>query len=451
MRYLPKSESERARMCRAIGVESSEDLFSSIPQAIRLHRSLNLPPAYSEPALLDFFKACANENATGFVSFLGAGMYSHFIPLVIDHLISRTEFYSAYTPYQPEVSQGTLQAIFEFQTFMCQLTGMDVANASMYDGSTAMTESALMAHRITHRNEFLVAETVHPEYREVLATYTQRLGLKIRKIGYFENGQIDLNELRIRLSDRTAAVMVQSPNFFGNVESLEEIAPIVHEKGALLITTVAEAVSLGLLRAPGFPLEEGSPVADIVAGEGQSLGIPMSYGGPVLGFIATRAPYRRQIPGRLVGQTVDLEKRRGFVLTLSTREQHIRREKATSNICTNQSLCALMATIYLSLMGQRGFRDLAIQNTSKAHYAIEQFKTVDAVDVLFEGPRFNEFVIQSKGKRKFSERKLWKHKLVGGFPLKRFFPKLKNAELICVTEQTPKASIDALVELYRHG
>lgn len=449
MRYLPKSDAERAAMCRAIGVESAEDLFSSIPKAIRLQRPLNLPPAYSEPALLEFFNACANENASGFVSFLGAGMYSHFIPLVIDHLISRTEFYSAYTPYQPEVSQGTLQAIFEFQTLMCQLTGMDVANASMYDGSTAMTESALMAHRITGRKEFLVAETVHPEYREVLATYTNRLGMKIRKIGFFENGQLDLNELRIRISDRTAAVIIQSPNFFGNVEPLEEIAPIVHDKGSLLITTVAEAVSLGLLRPPGAPLEDGSPVSDIVAGEGQSLGIPMSYGGPVLGFIATRSQNMRQIPGRLVGQTIDLEKRRGFVLTLSTREQHIRREKATSNICTNQSLCALMATIYLSLMGKQGLREVAIQNISKTQYAIRQFKTVDTVEVLFEGPRFNEFVIQSKGKRKFSNQKLWKHKMVGGLPLKRFFPKLKNAELICVTEQTPKASIDSLVELYR--
>jgi glycine dehydrogenase subunit 1 len=451
MRYLPKSDIERNRMLRAIGADSIEYLFASVPEPIRLKHPLNLPAAYSEPALLDFFKACAAENSTGRVSFLGAGIYHHFLPVVIDHLISRTEFYSAYTPYQPEVSQGTLQAIFEFQTLMCQLTGLDVANASMYDGATAMTESALMAERITGRNVILVAETVHPEYREVLNTYTKHLGSKVRLLAYAESGQLDLEDLKKKLSDKVAAVIVQSPNFFGNIERLEELAAVVHEKGALLVVTVAEALSLGVLRAPGQPLKDGSPVADIVSGEGQSFGLPMNYGGPGLGFIAAREKFLRQMPGRLAGQTVDAEGRRGYVLTLATREQHIRREKATSNICTNQALCALMSTIYLSLMGKNGLREVAIQNISKAQYALDQFKTVDSVEVLFMGPRFNEFVIRSRGKRKFSDRKLKKLQMIGGLSLKRFYPKLKNAELICVTEQTPKTAIDALVELYRNG
>ena len=451
MRYLPKSDSERKRMLQTMGLESADQLFSHIPTAIRLKRQLQLPAPYSEPALLEFFKSCANENATGMVSFLGAGMYRHFIPVVVDHLISRTEFYSAYTPYQPEVSQGTLQSIFEFQSLMCQLTGMDVANASMYDGATAMTESALMAQRITGRSDLLVAETVHPEYREVLLTYTRHLDARVRTLGFTQSGQVNLDDLKKRLSDKIAAVIIQSPNFFGNVEQLEEIAGLAHEKGSLLVVAVAESVSLGLLRPPGQPTGDGQPVADIVAGEGQSLGIPISYGGPVLGFIATRDKYVRQMPGRLVGQTVDAAGRRGFVLTLATREQHIRREKATSNICTNQALCALMCTIYLSLLGKQGLREVALQNVSKTQYAIGRFKTIDSVEVLFNGPRFNEFVVQSKDRRKFSDRKLWKQKLVGGVSLKRFYPRLKNAELLCVTEQTPKASIDALVDLYQNG
>ncbi len=451
MRYLPKSDAERTEMLRAIGLESMEQLFASIPPSIRFQNKLKLPPAYSEPALLDFFKACAAENGANYVSFLGAGMYRHFIPLVIDHLISRTEFYSAYTPYQPEVSQGTLQSIFEFQTLMCQLTGMDVANASMYDGSTAMTESALMAQRITGRNDLLVAETVHPEYREVLKTYTKHLGTRIRLLAFNDRGQIDVADLQKKLSEKTAAVIVQSPNFFGNIEELEELATLVHEKGALLVVAVAEALSLGLLRPPGQPRADGSPVADIVAGEGQSFGIPISYGGPSLGFIATREMFLRQMPGRLAGQTVDAEGYRGFVLTLATREQHIRREKATSNICTNQALCALMCTIHLSLLGKEGLREIAAQNLSKTQYALDQFRTLEDVEVLFNGPRFNEFVIRPKTRRKFSDRKLWKQNLIGGLPLKRFYRQLKNAELLCVTEQTPKSAIDALVELYRHG
>ncbi|MDD5542123.1 MAG: aminomethyl-transferring glycine dehydrogenase subunit GcvPA [Acidobacteriia bacterium] len=451
MRYLPKSDSQRAEMLRAMGVASVDQLFSSLPDAVRLKQPLNLPPAFSETALLGYFEACARENATDFTSFLGAGIYRHFIPLVIDHLISRAEFYTAYTPYQPEISQGTLQAIFEFQTLMCQLTGMEVANASMYDGATAMTESCLMAQRLTGRDQFLLAETVHPEYRDTLATYTRHLRFKTRTVAFAASGQLDPGDLNKKLNEKVAAVVVQSPNFFGNVESLEEIAEAVHQKGALLIVTVAEAISMGLLRPPGQPGAEGNPVADIVAGEGQSLGIPPGYGGPVLGFIATRDRNVRQMPGRLVGQTRDQSGRRGFVLTLSTREQHIRREKATSNICTNQSLCALMATIYMSLLGKQGLREVALQNLSKLNYAVERFKTVETVELLYPGPRFNEFVVRNKGRRKFSDKKLWKHKLIGGVPLKWFSRKMKNDELLCVTEQTPKEAIDQLVDLYKIG
>lgn len=451
MRYLPKSDAERARMLQAMGLENADQLFSHIPEAIRLKRPLDLPAAYSEPALLEFFKTHADENATAFVSFLGAGMYHHFIPVVVDHLVSRTEFYSAYTPYQPEISQGTLQAIFEFQTLMCQLTGMDVANASMYDGATALTESALMAQRITGRNDLLVAETLHPEYREVLLTYTKHLESKVRTVPFTETGQVNLEVLKERLSGRIAAFIIQSPNFFGNIEHLEAAAKLVHESGALLIVAVSEALSLGLLRPPGQPAQGDLPVADIVAGEGQSFGIPIGYGGPVLGFVATRDKFVRQMPGRLVGQTVDASHQRGFVLTLATREQHIRREKATSNICTNQALCALMCTIYLSLLGKEGLREIAVQNVSKAQYAIGRFQAVDSVEVLFNSPRFNEFVIRPKTGRRIPDKKLWKRKLVGGLSLKRFYPKLKNAELICVTEQTPKASIDTLVDLYQNA
>ena len=346
MRYLPKSPSEREEMLEAIGAASVDELFQSIPEKFRLREPLPLPGPLSEMEIIQYFQARAAENARGYTSFLGAGVYQHVRSVVTDALIQRGEFLTSYTPYQAEISQGTLTAIFEFQTLMCQLTGQEVANASMYDGSTALTEAVLMAERLTGKHRVLVARSVHPEYRQVLATYAKNLGLEVEEIGYTKSGQIDTAALaKAKLSD-AAAVVVQSPNFFGVLEEL----PAARRKrlmppARLLVTTIAEAVSLGIVRPPAE--------ADIVAMEGQSFGIPPSYGGPYVGVIATREKFVRQMPGRLAGQTTDAAGRRGFVLTLATREQHIRREKATSNICTNEALYALAATIHLCLLGQR--------------------------------------------------------------------------------------------------
>ncbi|MGH9556234.1 MAG: aminomethyl-transferring glycine dehydrogenase subunit GcvPA, partial [Terriglobales bacterium] len=333
MRYLPKSPSDRAAMLREIGVASIEQLFSHIPEEYRLKRALNIPPQMAESEVIEYFRARASETS-GFSSFLGAGAYGHYRPVVIDSLVSRGEFFTAYTPYQAEISQGTLQAIFEFQTMICELTGMEVANASMYDGSTAVPEAVMMAARITGRQHAVVARSVHPEYREVLATYIQHEGMTVSAAGFTENGRVDLVAVEKAISEQTACVVIQSPNFFGTIEDVVAVAEIAHKQGALLVVSIAEAVSLGVVRPPAE--------ADIVAMEAQSFGIPLGFGGPYAGVLATKERYVRQIPGRLVGETVDRYGRRGFCLTLSTREQHIRREKATSNICTNQALAALM-------------------------------------------------------------------------------------------------------------
>ena len=337
---------------------------------------------------MEFFRERAANSAQGFAMFLGAGAYSHYRPVVIDALISRGEFFTSYTPYQPEIAQGTLQSIFEFQTMICELTGMDVANASMYDGSTGAAEALMMASRITGRAKGAVAKTVHPEYREVITTYSRYQGMPITTFGYGKDGRIDLEELDMAIDDETAGVLIQSPNFFGTIEDIAAIAEIVHKKGALLIVSIAEAVSLGIVKPPAE--------ADIVSMEAQSFGVPLGFGGPYCGVIATRDKFVRQMPGRLVGEARDRNGKRGFVLTLSTREQHIRREKATSNICTNQGLVALMCGIFMTVYGREGMKELATQNLAKAHYAAEQFKKSGAT-LLFEGaPRFNEFVIQTK-------------------------------------------------------
>src|SRR5579863_7239716 len=339
MRYLPKSPSARQEMLAAIGAHSIEELFESIPQEFRLREPLPLPRALSEPEIIEYFKSRAAENAPGYTSFLGAGVYQHHRSVVTDALVQRGEFLTSYTPYQAEISQGTLTAIFEFQTLMCQLTGQEVANASMYDGSTALTEAVLMAERVTDRHRVVVAHSVHPEYRQVLATYAKNLGLQIEEIGYGESGQADRAKLTKENLADVAAVVVQSPNFFGVLEDLPGLAEAAHAAGALLVTCIAEAVSLGIVRPP-FD-------ADIVAMEGQSFGVPPSFGGPYVGVVASREKFVRQMPGRLAGQTTDAAGRRGYVLTLATREQHIRREKATSNICTNEALFALVATVHL--------------------------------------------------------------------------------------------------------
>ncbi len=357
MRYLPKSDAERATMLKEIGVSSINDLFSSVPAEYRLTRDLDIPRQMGESEIVDYFKQAAAKNANGYVSFLGAGAYRHYKPVLIDALVQRGEFLTSYTPYQPEITQGTLQAIFEFQTMICELTGMEIANASMYDGSTGAAEAVMMAVRVTGRSDALIAKTVHPEYREVLATYAQHQNIGQQTLAYGEDGRLDLKALDAALTDQHACVLVQSPNFFGVVEDIPAIAEIVHRKGALLIVSIAEAISLGAVRPP--------VEADIVSLEAQSFGVALSYGGPYCGVIAAKEKYLRQMPGRLAGQTVDKDGTRGFVLTLSTREQHIRREKATSNICTNQALVALMATIFMSVYGKEGIRELALHNLAK--------------------------------------------------------------------------------------
>lgn len=437
MRYIPNSPDERRSMLASIGCERIEELFEQIPEKLRLNEPIGIGPAMSEPDLLAYFRNLAAKNALDYQSFLGAGAYSHFIPVIIDSLISRAEFFTAYTPYQPEQSQGTLQYIFEFQTMICQLTGMDVANASLYDGSTAVAEAVLMANRVTRRDNFIMADTLHPQYREVTSTYTKHLGLNIEYAAHTEAGTLDLNSLKI--NKETAAVVVQSPNFFGSVEDLKAIAEATHEAGALLIVAISEPMSLGVLKSPG------ACGADIVIGEAQSFGIPLSYGGPYCGMFATNERYMRQMPGRLVGEASDENGRRGYVLTLSTREQHIRREKATSNICTNQGLFALMATIYLATLGRRGVQEVARQNLQKAHYAASEIAKLDGFELRFTAPFFNEFVVRAPRPATELTRALLDKKIVGGVALECYYPDLKDSLLVCVTETAKKEAIDNLV------
>ena len=436
MRYLPKSPADREAMLKAIGARSIDDLFAPIPVEYRLHRDLKVPRQMAESEIVDFFRQRSQENGIEYTSFLGAGAYLHYRPVIIDALISRGEFLTAYTPYQPEVSQGTLQAIFEFQTMISELTGMEVANASMYDGSTAATEAAMMACRVTGRHQVVVARSLHPEYREVLTTYATHQGMPVSTVGFVDRGRVDLKALESAVTDQTACVLLQSPNFFGTIEDVEAIAAIAHKQGALLVVSIAEAVALGIVEPPR--------AADIVAMEAQSFGVPLGFGGPYCGVIATREKFVRQMPGRLAGQTVDRNGKRGFVLTLATREQHIRREKATSNICTNQALVALMVNIFLNVYGKVGLRELAKQNLAKAAYAAEQFGKY--AKVLFSGsPRFNEFVVQTSEDPAVINSRLLGHKIVGGLPLKKFYPELGNAALWCFTEMTTRSSIDTAV------
>jgi glycine dehydrogenase subunit 1 len=441
MRYLPKSPAEREQMLAEIGAGSIDDLFAVIPAEYRLDRDLAVPRQHAESEIIDYFRAAGAKNATDYASFLGAGAYRHYRPVIIDALVQRGEFLTSYTPYQAEVTQGTLQAIFEFQTMIAELTGMDVANASMYDGSTGAAEAIRMAMRITHRDKAVVAATVHPEYREVMATYAQHQGLPATLVGYDpETGRVDLAALEAAITEETAAVLVQSPNFFGIIEDVPAIADLTHAKGALLIVSIAEAVSLGVVRPP--------VEADIVSMEAQSFGVALSYGGPFCGVLAAKEQYVRQMPGRLVGQTTDSTGYRGFVLTLSTREQHIRREKATSNICTNQALVALMATIFLTVYGKEGIRELAEHNLAKAAYAAQALSSQHGAKLLFHGaPRFNEFVLKTdEAPAAWSER-LMEEKIVGGIDLSRWYPELRNATLWCATEIVTREQIDTAAKV----
>jgi len=440
MRYLPNSPADRAAMLAATGHRSIDELFRQIPDSLKLPGRLNLPGPLSESEILEYFRGAAKQSSRDYVSFLGAGAYAHYRPVAIDALLARGEFFTAYTPYQAELAQGTLQAMFEFQTLMTQLTGMEVSNASLYDGSTATTEAVLMAQRITRRDRVLVARTVHPEYRQVLDTYLRHQGTVI-EIPYDASGQIDLCRLEAALNAETAAVVIQSPNFFGAMERVHQVADLVHRHKSLLIVAVTEPLSLGIVQPPAE--------ADIVCGEAQSFGVPLAYGGPYLGFLACQERFLRQMPGRLVGQTTDRQGRRGFVLTLATREQHIRREKATSNICTNQSLCALAATIYLCLLGKNGLRALAEQNLAKAHYAAKQLGAVSGTATPFGAPFFNEFVVRTAADAGEILAALEEEKIIGGFNLERFYPELKNHLLVCATEMVPREAIDRMAAIYR--
>lgn len=447
MRYIPHTAEDVKEMLNQVGVKDLEELFVEVPDSVRLKRPLNVPDALSETELLREFKKLAAQNATPstHMSFLGGGAYHHFSPAAIDLLVSRGEFYTAYTPYQPEISQGTLQAIFEFQTMICQLTGMDVANASMYDGASACAEAVLMAIRLTRRKKVLLSRALNPRYRATVATYCRYLDIEIVELEMDNQGQSSLVNLDSQLDDSTAAVVVGYPNYFGVIEDLATISQKAQKCGARLVAAVAEPVSLGVLKSPG---ELG---ADIVIGDAQSFGLPLAFGGPYVGFFAVRQKDLRAMPGRLVGETKDLEGQRGFVLTLSTREQHIRREKATSNICSNQGLCALMATIFMSLLGKQGLREMAEQNFSKAQYARNLISTVQGFSLAFESPTFNEFVVRSQKPVSDVLSQLEQAGILGGIPLGTDYPELADCFLVCVTELNQRIEIDALVAGLKGG
>ncbi|HKP68275.1 MAG TPA: aminomethyl-transferring glycine dehydrogenase subunit GcvPA [Pyrinomonadaceae bacterium] len=438
MRYIPNSPEERQEMLAAVGLGSADELFKSIPSDVQLGRELKITHALAEPEVIGAMESFSAKNtAATKPSFIGAGVYSHFSPTIVDHLIQRSEFFTSYTPYQPEISQGTLQYIFEFQTLICQLTGMEVANASMYDGSTSMAEAYLMAQRVTRRDKIIVADTVHPEYREVARTYTQHGAAEIASVGFDEEtGRVASLD---GLDDKTAAVVIQSPNFFGCVEDVAAIAEKAHAVGALLVVVVTEAISFGLLKSPG------ACGADIVVGEGQSFGVPMSFGGPHVGLFATREKFVRQMPGRLCGVAYDKDGKRGFVLTLSTREQHIRREKATSNICTNQGLIALAATIYMEAMGKKGLQEVATQNAQKAAYAAKKIAAIDGFEIAHSAPKFNEFVVRGpRSATEILEKLRTENGIIGGLALSKYYSGRENEFLVCVTETMAAADIDRL-------
>jgi glycine dehydrogenase subunit 1 len=441
LRYIPSSPQERAEMLKSVGLNSAEELFDTIPSDVLLRAPLKVPDAMSEMELVARFEQMASKNRAAFrPSFLGAGAYQHYAPTIIDSLISRSEFFTSYTPYQPEISQGTLQYIFEFQTMVCQLTGMDVANASLYDASTGVAEAVLMAERVTRRSRVVISNAIHPEYFQVAQTYVAHAGIELIHAAFdAKTGLTDANDLA--LDETIAAVIIQSPNFFGCIEDVRKFADAAHKVGALLVVVVSESISLGLLKSPG---ESG---ADIVVAEGQAFGIPLSYGGPYVGLFATREKYARQLPGRLAGVAYDKEGRRGYVLTLATREQHIRREKATSNICTNQGLFALAATIYMTTMGRQGLQEVAYQCAQKAAYAARQIAKLEGFSLPYAAtPRFNEFVVRAPmNARELLRRLVDEANITGGLPLSHYFSDQPNDFLVCVTETNTRQQIDALV------
>lgn len=439
--YIPATDEDEKEMLNSIGLNSLDELFSDIPESIKLKKSLSLPEGLSELELSRYLDSLANKNlsTSELTCFLGAGAYDHYIPALIKHIVSKSEFYTAYTPYQAEISQGTLQCIFEYQSMICELTGLDAANASMYDGATACTEAALMAVDSTRKKKILVSKTVHPETRKVVETYTKFKDIELIEID-MEDGVTDLEKLKSAIDNKTAGVILQNPNFFGIIEDVKEVEKVTHDNKALLIMSV-DPISLGILKSPG---ELG---ADIAVGEGQSLGNNMSFGGPYVGFMATKAKLMRKMPGRIVGQTQDLDGKRGFVLTLQAREQHIRREKATSNICSNEALNALAAAIYLTTMGKKGIKEVAYQSTQKAHYAFNKVTNSGKFKPLFNKPFFKEFAVVSEKEPAIINDELLKNKILGGYSLGKNYASYKNALLFCVTEKRTAQEIDKLVSV----
>ncbi len=438
--YLPHTDEDRQTMMDFLGISDIGELFADIPESVRLKRPLQLPDAMSELELFRHMQGLAqqNQDLDQLVSFLGAGAYEHYQPSVVEAILGRSEFYTSYTQYQPEVSQGMLQAIFEYQTLVAELTGMDLANASMYDGPTALGEAGMVACTHTRRNRLLLAGTLHPEYRQVVATYAGGQSVELVEIPH-QDGRIDLEQLQSLCDETTAGVLVQYPNFFGQLEDLARIADIAHRAGALLVVS-AYPVALGLLEPPG------RLGADVVVAEGQSLGNRLSFGGPYLGMMAAHRDLMRRLPGRIVGETVDADGRRGYVLTLQAREQHIRREKASSNICSNQALNALAATVYLTYMGPQGMRELALQNYHKAHYLRHCLEQVDGVQGVFSGPFFNEFVVRLPRPVAPVQKRLLAEGFLFGLDLGRFYPELQDCVLLTVTEVRTRAEIDSLVQ-----
>ncbi len=438
MRYLPHTKEDISAMLKVVGVDGLEGLFSTVPEDCLKRGPLNLPDPLTEWELNLHMASLAASMATmqEYKVYVGAGSYEHFIPSSVLALLGRSEFVTAYTPYQPEMSQGTLQGIFEYQTLVCHLLGMEVANASMYDGASALAEALLMATRITKKTKVAISILIHPHYREVVRTYLRLTGYEVVELPYLEDGKTDLSVLDGMTE--LAAIAVQSPNFFGCIEDLDAVHERALEREAMFIASFTETLAYGLLKNPG------SCGADIVCGEGQSMGLPQSFGGPSLGIFATKMKYVRRMPGRLVGKTVDRNGRRGFVLTLATREQHIRREKATSNICTNQGLCALGAAMYMASLGKKGIRELARLNYDKAEYLKDQLRKA-GFKIRFDGPTFNEFVVEFPGSFEPTYNRLLEEKTVAGLPLAPYFPELANHYLMCVTETKTKEDMDTLI------
>jgi len=439
MDYIPHAPEDLREMMQTIGIESLDELFVDIPEKYRLKKLLDLPSSLSEQEISGVMNKIGAKNFIPDITLTGAGAYHHYIPSVVGHMISRSEFYTAYTPYQAEISQGILQAIYEYQTMIAKLTGMQVANASMYDGASAMAEAAVLAAKTLNRNKIIMIQSVHPEYRQVVNTYCWANGYEVVEIPYAGSGRMDEKTLQEAVDENTAAVLVQSPNFFGVIEDISAIEPVVHAKGSLLVSGFTDATSLGILKPAG---ESG---ADIVVGEGQSFGNPLNYGGPYLGVFASTNKFLRKIPGRLAGATVDKEGKRSFVLTLQTREQHIRRERATSNICSNEALCALAAGVYLVSLG-KNLKKLAELNVQKTQYLKKRLSELGGWEVVFPGSVYNEFVIRCPDPKAVNQR-LQSQGIIGGYELEKDYPELKNTLLLCATEMLSKEAIDRVVTI----